>query len=63
MKSNENSAWFLTPSEGNIHEFVAMSNCVVLDILLPPYNEPLRSCNFYKMITVSDDNNYYFTKQ
>lgn len=52
VKSSDDSAWYLTPSEGNIHEFVATSSCVVFDILLPPYNYPTRSCNYYKISAI-----------
>lgn len=40
--------WFLTPSEGNIHEFEALSGCVVFDILLPPYDDPERPCTYFR---------------
>lgn len=49
LKRNEDDAFFLTPERGNIHEFVAASGAVaVLDVLMPPYNEPERPCNYYQ---------------
>lgn len=43
-------AWFLSPTEGNYHEFTALSNCVVLDVLLPPYSESEdRRCTYYSV--------------
>lgn len=47
-RSSSDPAWFLTPSEGNIHEFVATSGCIVFDVLLPPYEDPDRPCTFYR---------------
>jgi len=41
----------LLPGTGNIHCFTAGdSGCVVLDVLLPPYDdEEGRACNYYEM--------------
>lgn len=41
--------WLLTPSQSNIHEFQADgdSACVVLDVLMPPYDDFTRNCTFY----------------
>ena len=49
IKTSKDKAWFLSPSDNNIHEFEAVSNCIIFDILLPPYMEPERCCNFYKV--------------
>jgi len=48
----EDEAWLLTPSEGNIHRFSALSACVVLDVLLPPYREPARPCSYFAPVSV-----------
>lgn len=48
VKSSNDPSWFLSPTEGNIHEFTAETSCVILDCLLPPYYDPDRPCNFYK---------------
>ena len=49
IRTHEEDAWYLTPTEGNLHQFKAKSTCVVLDLLMPPYNEGRgRSCTFYK---------------
>lgn len=46
-KSSSDDCWMLTPKRGNFHEFTALTPCVILDILLPPYDEPDRLCHFY----------------
>ena len=38
---------FLRTDRNNIHEFTALENTAVFDILLPPYDELLRSCSYY----------------
>lgn len=47
-RSVTDMSWYLTPHVNNIHEFAAVSLCVVFDVLLPPYIDPDRPCNFYK---------------
>lgn len=48
-KSTVNEPWILTATEGNIHEFFALSACVLVDVLLPPYSdEDKRPCLFYQ---------------
>jgi hypothetical protein len=46
-KSATDEPWILTPNEGNYHEITPLSHCVMLDILLPPYDDCERPCNFY----------------
>jgi hypothetical protein len=46
-KSATDEPWILTPNEGNFHEITPLSHCVMLDILLPPYDDCERPCNFY----------------
>jgi len=49
-KRKEDVGFFLTPERGNIHEFLAKSGGVaVLDVLMPPYKEPERPCNYYQI--------------
>ena len=48
-KSAADPAWLLSPTEGNLHELTAESNCVIFDILLPPYNPPARDCHYYTL--------------
>jgi hypothetical protein len=48
IKSSSDDPWLLTPNKDNVHEFSAITDCVILDILLPPYGEPHRPCIFYK---------------
>lgn len=48
-KTHLDPAWMLSPSIENIHEFRAASTCVIFDCLLPPYQEPERPCNYYKI--------------
>jgi hypothetical protein len=47
--SSKDKTWLLSPSFGNVHEFVAKSTCVIFDILLPPYKK--NNCNYYSILT------------
>jgi hypothetical protein len=47
IKSSADSAWLLSASEGNYHEILPLTDCVMLDILLPPYDDHDRNCTFY----------------
>jgi cysteamine dioxygenase len=39
----------LDPVRGNVHEFVALSDVAILDVLMPPYSDREgRSCRYYK---------------
>lgn len=40
----------LTPIRGNLHEFKAIQNTIIFDILLPYYDNKIRFCNFYKEV-------------
>lgn len=40
----------LTPIRGNLQEFKALQNTVLLDVLMPYYDNKTRFCNFYKEI-------------
>lgn len=40
----------LTPIQGNIHSFTAVTDTVIFDILTPYYDQEIRFCNFYKEI-------------
>lgn len=46
-------AWLLTPRQGNFHEITPLTECVMLDILLPPYDDEQRPCHFYNAIKKS----------
>ncbi len=49
IRTHEEGAWYLTPTEGNFHQFKALKTCVVLDLLMPPYAESKgRTCTYYK---------------
>lgn len=47
----------LRPSSGgNIHQFTALTDCAVLDLLSPPYStEHSRDCTYYMLKKVMDD--------
>jgi len=47
VKRPEDKPWVISPTIGNYHEFTAKSDCVILDVLLPPYAYPERPCNYY----------------
>lgn len=41
--------WSLSVTEKNYHEFTALSNCAIFDIIFPPYHEPDRACTYYEV--------------
>jgi hypothetical protein len=41
----------VTPAKENLHSLKALSNAVVLDVLLPNYDEKERFCNYYQILT------------
>lgn len=55
IKSSEDDAWLLTPQDGNYHEITPITDCVMLDVLLPPYDDHDRSCNFYTAKLLQDN--------
>lgn len=62
-KSNYDDAWYLTPDQGNYHEITATENCVMLDVLLPPYHdEQGRPCTFYSAAPRSIEENIWTIK-
>jgi hypothetical protein len=58
-KSAIDSAWMLTPKLGNIHEITPVTDCVMLDILLPPYNDRHRPCKFYHAKVLDEKSGCY----
>ena len=48
IKTSADRPWFLGSKSNNIHEFTAISNTAVFDVLLPPYDAPTRPCNYYR---------------
>ena len=40
----------LTPVRGNLHEFKAIKNTIVFDVLTPYYDNKARFCNFYREV-------------
>ena len=54
VRTTADAAWLLTPFHDNVHEFTVDADAtlpaVVLDVLLPPYVEPERPCNYYKAV-------------
>lgn len=63
IKSEESESWFLTPSGGNFHQILPLTPCVMLDILLPPYNEDDRPCTFYSAKSESPDGKTWILSQ
>jgi hypothetical protein len=47
VRTPNDKAWYITATEGNFHEFIAIEDCVILDVLSPPYAYPSRPCTFY----------------
>ena len=62
-KSPRDPAWYLTPTRGNIHEFIAKQTTVVLDCLLPPYSYPDRPCSFYTSENCHQDSHNFLLRQ
>jgi hypothetical protein len=54
-KTNADEPWFLSPNKGNFHEITPLTPCVLLDILLPPYNDTDRQCNYYSALKKDTD--------
>lgn len=54
IKSDTDKPWLLTPHQGNYHEITPLTDCVMLDVLLPPYDDDHRSCNFYSANFLQD---------
>lgn len=54
-KTSSDNAWLLTPQEGNIHELKGEENSIVLDVLMPPYMQPDRPCNYYRSVEMDGD--------
>ena len=50
MRTSSDAAWMLTPVLGNVHELKAEETTIMFDVLMPPYSEPERPCNFYKSV-------------
>lgn len=51
----KNDLLYLTPFHCNIHQFEAVENSVILDILIPRYDLERRFCNFYELVDESED--------
>lgn len=47
VRNPSDPAWLITPIHGNFHEFTALEDTVILDVLTPPYSPPARQCTFY----------------
>mmetsp|Transcript_3032 Transcript_3032/g.5159 ORF Transcript_3032/g.5159 Transcript_3032/m.5159 type:complete len:296 (-) Transcript_3032:32-919(-) len=52
VKKSSDEAWVISSQRGNIHEFTAVTDCTILDLLLPPYDPPRRNCNFYERLPI-----------
>lgn len=50
VKTPEDEAWFLSAESGNVHSFGAVEQCVVFDLLVPPYDvDGDRDCHYYRV--------------
>ena len=51
----EAPSFMLRPEFANIHCFEAQSECAVLDVLLPPYNDDDRNCHYFELLPEGAD--------
>mmetsp|Transcript_60918 Transcript_60918/g.144404 ORF Transcript_60918/g.144404 Transcript_60918/m.144404 type:complete len:211 (-) Transcript_60918:3-635(-) len=52
VDGDKGSMVLLPREKGNLHEFIANSDCAVIDILAPPYDfAGGRPCNYYKLVS------------
>ena len=51
LKTATDKAWFLSADLNNVHDFEAVTPTVVFDILLPPYEEPVRPCTYFQVFS------------
>lgn len=49
-KTHLNNPWLLTAELGNFHEITALEDTVMLDLIIPPYNDVSRVCTFYRAV-------------
>lgn len=50
VKTPGDEAWFLSAGNGNVHSFGAVEECVVFDLLVPPYDvDGDRDCHYYRV--------------
>jgi hypothetical protein len=47
--THDHGPWSLSVSDKNFHEFTALSNCAIFDVIFPPYCDPKRSCTYYEV--------------
>eukprot|EP01031_Cornospumella_fuschlensis_P052966 gene52966-64704_t len=45
-----NNPWLLTADAGNFHELTALEDTVMLDLILPPYDDADRPCSYYRAV-------------
>lgn len=51
LRAGDMPAMLLPESNGNIHQFMAVSDCAVLDLLTPPYDmDEGRDCTYYRVV-------------
>lgn len=50
--TTESPTFILRPDFANIHSFEARSDCAVLDVLMPPYDEEAgRDCHYFELLS------------
>jgi hypothetical protein len=49
MRRDAGDVQTLSPAFANVHEIMACTDCAMLDVIGPPYSEPLRSCQYYEL--------------
>lgn len=57
-KTQASGPWSLSVNEKNYHEFTALTNCAIFDIIFPPYHEYDRLCTYYDVCETASGSLY-----
>lgn len=57
LKTDLDSSWYLSPTDGNVHQVIAETPCVILDCTIKPYTTK-RSSSCYSVETDSEQKSW-----
>lgn len=60
IKTSEDEPWLLSSEEGNYHEIIPLQDSVMMDVILPPYDDHDRNCTFYSS-TEGEEGRWHLT--